>query len=74
MKKQVKRELIDAIVSCLTVEEEEARANDFAKNCSKKNSAKFAPTSEKGRGNLVRALANRGFCGDIIKKTAKQLE
>lgn len=74
LKKQVDRALIDTIVNGLTSEEEEARALDFARKCLKKSPAKFALANEKGRGNLVRALANRGFCGDIIKKTSQQLE
>ncbi|MDD4320201.1 MAG: regulatory protein RecX [Acidaminococcaceae bacterium] len=74
LKKQVDKNIIDIIVHKLTAEEEEERAIDFGRNCLKKNSAKFDLTSEKGRVNLARALATRGFGGYIIKKTLKQLE
>jgi regulatory protein len=74
MKKQVKRELIDSIVDKLTEEEEEARAIDFGSSCLKKNLRKFGFDTEKGKANLARALATRGFNGDLIKKALKQLE
>ncbi len=74
LKKQVDKNIIDTIVQKLTAEEEEERAIDFGINCLKKNSAKFDLTSANGRVNLARALATRGFCGYIIKKTLKQLE
>lgn len=74
MKKQVKKELISGILDKLTEEEEAARAFDFGGDCLKKNSKKFGLTNEKGAANLARALATRGFSGDLIKKTLKQLE
>jgi regulatory protein len=74
MKKQVKKELINSILDKLTEEEEAARALDFGSNCLNKNPRKFGPTNEKGKANLARALATRGFSGDLIKKTLKQLE
>lgn len=74
LKKQVDKNVITDIMNWLTVEEEAARAMDFGKVCISKNFVKFDVASQKGRTNLARALANRGFCGCIIKKTLKQLE
>ena len=66
MKKQVREDLIPAIVNQLSHAEEEQRAQAFAQSVLRRKDKKYAPDNIKARAAMARALSSRGFGSGII--------